>query len=46
MLAFTVAFERWMKADDDEPFAPFAAAALNDLRARAAELVLPSRLSA
>ncbi|HEX4792011.1 MAG TPA: helix-turn-helix domain-containing protein [Actinospica sp.] len=39
MLAFTVAFERWMKASDDEPFSPFAEAALGDLRARAAELV-------
>jgi len=38
MLAFSVAFERWMKANDDEPFAPFADAALSDLRARAAEL--------
>ena len=46
MLAFSVAFERWMKADDDEPFPPFADAALSDLQARAAELVLPSRLSA
>jgi AcrR family transcriptional regulator len=45
MLAFSVAFERWMKANDDEPFPPFAAAALSDLQARAAELVLPSRLS-
>jgi len=46
MLAFSVAFERWMKANDDEPFPPFAEAAFNDLQARAAELVLPSRLSA
>jgi len=46
MLAFRVAFERWMKATDDEPFSPFATAALSDLQARAAELVLPSRLSA
>jgi hypothetical protein len=46
MLAFSVAFERWMTADDDEPFLPFADAALSDLRARAAELILPSRLSA
>ncbi|SRR5258708_7851214 len=45
MLAFSVAFERWMKAND-EPFPPFADAALSDLRACAAELVLPSRLSA
>jgi AcrR family transcriptional regulator len=40
MLAFSVAFERWMKAGDDEPFLPFADAALSDLQARAAELVL------
>jgi len=39
MLAFNVAFERWMKADDDEPFPPFADAAFSDLRARAARLV-------
>jgi AcrR family transcriptional regulator len=46
MLAFSVAFERWMKANDDEPFLAFADAALSDLQARAAELVLASRLSA
>ena len=46
LLAFTVAFERWMKAGDDDPFPPFADAALTDLQARAAELVLPSRLLA
>jgi hypothetical protein len=46
MLAFSIAFERWMEANDDEPFSPFAEAALSDLQARAAELVLPSRLSA
>jgi AcrR family transcriptional regulator len=39
MLAFSVAFERWLKAGDDEPFPPFAAAALTDLQARAAELL-------
>lgn len=38
MLAFTVAFERWMAADDGEPFQPFAAKALHDLRVRMAEL--------
>ena len=38
MLAFSVAFERWMKADDDEPFPPFADAALSELQVRAAEL--------
>jgi hypothetical protein len=46
MLAFSVAFERWMKADDDESFVPFADAALSDLQARAADLVRPARLSA
>ena len=46
MLAFSVAFERWMKANDDEPFPPFADTALRDLQARAAELVLPSPRSA
>ena len=46
MLAFSVAFDRWMNANDDEPFPPFADAALSDLQARAAELVLPARLSA
>jgi len=45
MLAFSVAFERWLKAGDAEPFPPFAAAALSDLRARAAELV-PAELDA
>lgn len=45
-LAFSVAFERWMRANAEEPFAPFADAALNDLRTRATELVLPSRLNA
>src|ERR1700733_551568 len=44
MLAFSVAFERWMKANDDEPFPPFADAAFSDLRGRAAELPLPPRL--
>ena len=38
MLAFSVAFERWMKANDDEPFPLFADAALRDLQARAAGL--------
>jgi hypothetical protein len=36
----------WLKANDDEPFPPFADAALSDLRARAAELDCRSRLSA
>jgi AcrR family transcriptional regulator len=46
MLAFSVALGHWMKANDDEPFPPFAAAALSDLQARAAELDSRSRLSA
>jgi len=37
LLAFRVAFERWMKAAEDEPFPPFAVKALNDLQTRAAE---------
>jgi AcrR family transcriptional regulator len=46
MLAFSVAFERWMKANDEEPFSPFADAALSDLQARATSLVPPSPVSA
>jgi AcrR family transcriptional regulator len=38
MLAFRIAVERWIQADDDEPFALHAAAALSELRKRAAEL--------
>jgi AcrR family transcriptional regulator len=38
MLAFTIAVERWMQADNDKPFPVHAAAALSDLQARAAEL--------
>lgn len=38
VLAFSVAFERWMKADEGKPFSPFARGALNDLQARAAQL--------
>jgi hypothetical protein len=46
MLAFSVALGHWMEANDDEPFPPFAAAALSDLQARAAGLDSRSRLSA
>jgi AcrR family transcriptional regulator len=47
MLAFRIAVERWMKADDDDqPFSRFAAAALDDLRERAAGLDSLSRLPA
>jgi hypothetical protein len=38
MLAFTIAVERWMESDYDEPFPLHAAAALSDLQVRAAEL--------
>jgi hypothetical protein len=38
MLAFAIAVERWMEADNDEPFPLHAAAALSDLQVRAAEL--------
>src|SRR3984893_9955013 len=44
MLAFSVALGRWMEANADEPVPPFAAAALSDLQARAAELDSQSRL--
>jgi AcrR family transcriptional regulator len=37
MLAFSIAVERWMGSDNDEPFSLHAAAALRDLRMRAAE---------
>ena len=46
MLAFSVALGHWLEANDDESFPPFAAAALSDLHARAAELDSRSRLSA
>jgi AcrR family transcriptional regulator len=45
MLAFTIAVERWMQADHDEPFPAYAAAALNDLQLRAAELDSRPRLT-
>ena len=45
MLAFTIAVERWMEADNDEPFPLHAAAALSDLQVRAAEFAPGSRLS-
>src|SRR6201996_2028128 len=38
MLAFSIAVERWMSAENDEAFPRHAAAALSDLRVRAAEL--------
>jgi AcrR family transcriptional regulator len=46
MLAFAIAVERWMTADQDEPFPVHAAAALSDLQVRAANLDSRSRLSA
>ncbi|MDI5963444.1 TetR/AcrR family transcriptional regulator [Streptantibioticus silvisoli] len=45
MLAFSVAVERWMRSDQDEPFPVHAAAALSDLQARTAELDSPPRRS-
>ncbi|QMU79502.1 TetR family transcriptional regulator [Streptacidiphilus sp. PB12-B1b] len=38
MLAFSVALERWMRSDHDDPFPAHAAAALSDLQARAVQL--------
>jgi AcrR family transcriptional regulator len=38
ILAFRVAVERWLQADDDAPFALHAGAALQELGARATEL--------
>jgi hypothetical protein len=46
MLAFAIAVERWMKADNDEPFSLHAVAALSDLQVRAAELDSRPRQSA
>ena len=40
LLAFNVAFERWMKAKKSEPFSPFAEAVLRDLQVRTAELAI------
>jgi AcrR family transcriptional regulator len=37
MLAFSIAVERWMEADNDEPFPAYAEAALSDLQTRTAE---------
>jgi len=44
MLAFTIAVERWLHADNDEPFPFLAASALSDLQARVAELDSPTPL--
>ena len=38
VLAFSVAFERWMHAAPGKPFRPFAVKALNELQSRAAVL--------
>lgn len=38
LLAFRVAFENWLKANDGDPFLPFAIRALNDLETRADDL--------
>jgi hypothetical protein len=45
MFAFSIAVERWMRSDNDEPFPVHAAAALSDLRVRAARLDSQRRLS-
>jgi AcrR family transcriptional regulator len=45
MLAFSIAVERWIGSDRDEPFPAHAAVALSDLQVRAAELDSRSRLS-
>jgi AcrR family transcriptional regulator len=45
MLAFRIAVERWLAAGNDEPFPLHAAAALRDLRVRAAALDSRSRLA-
>ena len=46
LLAFSIAVERWLGADHDEPFPLHAAAALRDLQVRVAELDSRSPLSA
>jgi AcrR family transcriptional regulator len=38
LLAFRIAVERWINSSDEQPFSLLAAAALRDVRARAAEL--------
>ena len=43
MLAFSIAVERWIGSDKDEPFSVHAASALSDLQVRAAELDSRSR---
>jgi hypothetical protein len=45
MLAFSIAVERWMRSENDEPFSVHAAAALSDLQVRVTELNSQSRLS-
>jgi AcrR family transcriptional regulator len=42
LLAFSIAFERWMKDDGEESFLSFVPAALSDVQASAAELVAPT----
>src|ERR1700733_14707125 len=46
LLAFTIAVERWMEADNDKPFPLHAAAALKHLQVRAADLDSQPRLRA
>ncbi len=45
MLAFTIAAERWIESDGDEPFVLIAAAALSELQTRTAELDSRARLA-
>jgi AcrR family transcriptional regulator len=45
LLAFSIAVERWIKADQDEPFPVHAASALSDLQVRAGELSSRPRVS-
>jgi AcrR family transcriptional regulator len=46
MLVFSIAVERWIRSDNDEPFPLHAAAALSDLQVRAADLGSRASLSA
>jgi AcrR family transcriptional regulator len=45
VLAFNVAFERWMAANEGDAFSPIAEAVWADLRARVGEFDSPSRAS-
>jgi AcrR family transcriptional regulator len=45
MLAFTIAFQRWMASTNGEPFAVYASAALRELQTRAVDLDAQANLS-